>query len=63
VSLDVYLPRQGEHSVESCPSLRTALAHTQVEYPLTEAKIHLGPPHNSNFGYAYAKRMVDVQNR
>ena len=22
-----------------------------------------GPPHSSNEGYAYAKRMVDVQNR
>uniref|UniRef100_A0A8C9J7N2 GDP-L-fucose synthase n=1 Tax=Panthera tigris altaica TaxID=74533 RepID=A0A8C9J7N2_PANTA len=26
-------------------------------------KIHNGPPHNSNFGYSYAKRMIDVQNR
>ena len=25
--------------------------------------IHNGPPHFSNEGYAYAKRMVDVQNR
>jgi GDP-L-fucose synthase len=25
--------------------------------------IHNGPPHHSNEGYAYAKRMVDVQNR
>ncbi|KAL5520693.1 hypothetical protein ACEPAF_2695 [Sanghuangporus sanghuang] len=32
-------------------------------YPLTEAKIHLGAPHPSNFGYAHAKRLVDVQNR
>ncbi|TDL27891.1 epimerase-domain-containing protein [Rickenella mellea] len=32
-------------------------------YPLTEAKIHLGPPHSSNFGYSHAKRLVDVQNR
>lgn len=26
-------------------------------------QIHDGPPHSSNFGYAYAKRMIDVQNR
>ncbi|XP_068599948.1 GDP-L-fucose synthase isoform X2 [Brachionichthys hirsutus] len=26
-------------------------------------KIHNGPPHETNFGYAYAKRMIDVQNR
>jgi len=32
-------------------------------YPLTENQLHNGPPHNSNFGYAYAKRMVDVQLR
>ena len=25
--------------------------------------IHLGPPHPSNEGYAYAKRMLDVLNR
>ena len=32
-----------------------------VEYPLSPDKIHLGPPHNSNYGYAYAKRMADIQ--
>lgn len=32
-----------------------------VEYPLTEQKIHLGKPHFSNDAYAYAKRMSDVQ--
>ncbi|XP_054102522.1 GDP-L-fucose synthase isoform X8 [Callithrix jacchus] len=26
-------------------------------------EIHNGPPHSSNFGYSYAKRMIDVQNR
>ncbi len=34
-----------------------------VSYPLTEDQLHNGPPHESNFGYAYAKRMVDVQIR
>lgn len=32
-------------------------------YPLTEAKVHLGPSHPSNFGYSQAKRLVDIQNR
>lgn len=32
-----------------------------VEYPLTEKKIHIGQPHFSNDGYAYSKRMSDVQ--
>lgn len=34
-----------------------------VQYPLTEEQLHMGPPHESNFGYAYAKRMLDVQTR
>ena len=34
-----------------------------VEYPLTEKKIHLGEPHSSNYPYAYAKRMLDIQSR
>ena len=34
-----------------------------VSYPLTEEQLHLGPPHSSNFGYAYAKRMIDVMSR
>ncbi|KAF8842855.1 epimerase-domain-containing protein [Paxillus ammoniavirescens] len=46
--------------VISC--LSTCVFPDKVEYPLTEEKVHLGPPHNSNFGYAHAKRMVDVQN-
>jgi GDP-L-fucose synthase len=25
--------------------------------------VHDGPPHDSNFGYSYAKRMIDVMNR
>jgi len=34
-----------------------------VTYPLTEDQLHAGVPHHSNFGYAYAKRMVDVMSR
>lgn len=34
-----------------------------VKYPLTEDQLHMGPPHHSNFGYAYAKRMLEVQIR
>lgn len=25
--------------------------------------IHNGPPHESNYGYSYAKRLIDIQNR
>ncbi|NXE99342.1 FCL synthase, partial [Menura novaehollandiae] len=31
--------------------------------PLRCPQIHNGPPHSSNFGYSYAKRMIDIQNR
>lgn len=41
--------------------MSTCIFPDVVEYPLTPEKIHLGKPHFSNFGYAYAKRMVDIQ--
>ena len=43
--------------------LSTCVFPDNVEYPLTEEKIHLGPPHFSNDAYAYAKRMSEVQIR
>ena len=43
--------------------LSTCVFPDDVEYPLTEKKIHLGEPHNSNYPYAYAKRMLDIQSR
>lgn len=39
----------------------TCVFPSDVEYPLTEDKIHLGPPHETNYGYGYAKRMSEVQ--
>jgi len=33
------------------------------EYPITAADLHHGPPHPSNEGYSYAKRMCDVLTR
>jgi GDP-L-fucose synthase len=41
--------------------LSTCVFPDNVEYPLSPEKIHLGPPHQSNYGYAYAKRMADIQ--
>lgn len=41
--------------------LSTCVFPDQIDYPLTEDKIHIGPPHTSNAAYAYAKRMADVQ--
>ena len=43
--------------------LSTCVFPNNIEYPLTEEKIHLGQPHNSNDAYAYAKRMSDIQIR
>ena len=40
--------------------LSTCIYPDKVNYPLTEEQIHNGPPHQSNFGYAYAKRMLDI---
>ena len=41
--------------------LSTCVFPADVTYPLTEKKIHLGEPHTSNYPYAYAKRMADIQ--
>lgn len=43
--------------------LSTCVFPNDVEYPLTEKKIHLGPPHSTNDSYSYAKRMADIQIR
>ncbi|KAH9171104.1 GDP-L-fucose synthetase [Lactarius sanguifluus] len=51
----------GVSKVISC--LSTCVFPDNVTYPLDESKIHLGPPHESNYGYAYAKRMIDIANR
>ena len=43
--------------------LSTCIYPDRVEYPIKESSLHAGPPHDSNFGYAYAKRMMEVQCR
>jgi GDP-L-fucose synthase len=43
--------------------LSTCIYPDKVTYPLTEDQIHGGEPHKSNFGYAYAKRMLEVYSR
>lgn len=40
--------------------LSTCIFPDQTTYPIDETMIHNGPPHPSNEGYAYAKRMLDV---
>ena len=43
--------------------LSTCVFPDKVEYPLTADKLDLGPPHNSNYGYAYAKRLLGYQTK
>ncbi|XP_053390490.1 GDP-L-fucose synthase-like, partial [Mercenaria mercenaria] len=47
--------------VVSC--LSTCVFPDDIKYPIDETMIHNGPPHDSNYGYAYAKRMIDVLNK
>lgn len=47
--------------VVSC--LSTCIFPDKTSYPIDETMLHSGPPHDSNFGYAHAKRMIDVSNR
>jgi GDP-L-fucose synthase len=51
-----------KHNVEKLINFSsTCIFPDKVDYPLTEDKIHLGPPHDTNYGYGYAKRMADIQ--
>uniref|UniRef100_H3CS24 GDP-L-fucose synthase n=2 Tax=Tetraodon nigroviridis TaxID=99883 RepID=H3CS24_TETNG len=51
----------GVTKVVSC--LSTCIFPHEVTYPIDESKIQLGPPHASNYGYSYAKRMIVVLNQ
>lgn len=53
-----------KYKVEKCVScLSTCIFPDKTSYPIDETMVHSGPPHDSNFGYSYAKRMIDVLNR
>lgn len=52
------------HNVKKVVSLlSTCVYPDNANYPLTEDQFHNGPPHSSNYGYAHAKRMIEVQSR
>jgi len=52
------------HGVEKLIAfMSTCIFPDRVSYPLDANKIHRGEPHQSNYPYAYAKRMIDVQIR
>ena len=43
--------------------MSTCIFPASAVYPLTPDQIHCGEPHPSNYAYAYAKRMLEVQSR
>ena len=43
--------------------LSTCVFPDKVSYPLTVDQVHQGDPHDSNYPYAYAKRMADIRIR
>lgn len=51
----------GVKKVVSC--LSTCIFPDKTSYPIDETMVHNGPPNDTNFGYSYAKRLIDVQNR
>ncbi|KAK3096534.1 hypothetical protein FSP39_001102, partial [Pinctada imbricata] len=72
---DNVLKASFDHKVKKVVScLSTCIFPDKTTYPIDETmvcgtvtqlycKVHNGPPHNSNFGYSYAKRMIDVLNK
>ncbi|XP_055600861.1 probable GDP-L-fucose synthase [Uranotaenia lowii] len=53
-----------EHKVQKVVScLSSCIFPDKTSYPIDETMIHNGPPHDSNFGYGYAKRLIDITNR
>ena len=53
--------KRGVKKLVSC--LSTCIFPDKTTYPIDETMLHNGPPHPSNEGYAYAKRMIDVLTR
>ena len=54
------------HKVRKVISMLSTCVYPDAEYvtyPLTEDQLHLGEPSPTNYGYAYSKRMLEVQSR
>ena len=51
----------GVKTIVSC--LSTCIFPDKITYPISENNLHNGPPHNSNYAYAYAKRILEIQSR
>lgn len=51
----------GVKKLISC--LSTCIFPDETTYPINETMLHNGPPHSSNYAYAYAKRILEIQSR
>jgi GDP-L-fucose synthase len=51
------------HRVKLVSCLSTCIFPDKSAYPIDETMVHNGPPHASNEGYSYAKRMLEVHSR
>ena len=50
--------------MKKCVSCLTTCALPDgVDGAIEETQLHDGAPHSSNYGYSYAKRLIEVQNR
>ena len=53
-----------EHKIKKATFfLSTCVFPCHAPLPLVEESIHNGEPHSTNFGYAYAKRMLEIGSR
>jgi GDP-L-fucose synthase len=59
----LYAASQCKEVEKVCSVLSTCIFPDGIELPIKETCLHNGEPHNSNFGYAYAKRMQEVYSR
>ena len=57
--IDIMIERN-KHNDKLVQILSTCIYPDQkyIKYPLSEDQLHLGPPHESNYGYAYGKRLA-----
>jgi GDP-L-fucose synthase len=52
------------YKIKKCIScLSTCIFPDNVTYPIKENMLHNGKPHESNYGYSYAKRLLEIHSR
>jgi GDP-L-fucose synthase len=52
------------HNVKKVIScLSTCIFPDKTTYPINENMLHNGPPHESNYSYAYSKRLLEIQSK